>query len=247
MIPLHDPDLIRRRTPYVTIAIIAVNVLVSVITLLFLSDLRELEAIYRFGAIPAVLTGGEGFGVVQVTPRVTVDLTSPLPAVMTIITSMFMHAGWMHLGGNMVYLWVFGDNIEDRLGHVGYLLFYLATGAVAVVAHVVSGPGSEVPMIGASGAVAGVLGGYIVLHPKSRITTLILMGFIFSVRLPALVLLGGWIVFQVFFSAASFVVTDDGGGVAYFAHVGGFAAGAATFAILRASRLVGADSRSRLR
>jgi membrane associated rhomboid family serine protease len=246
LIPLHDPDLIRRRTPYVTIAIIAVNVLVSVTTLLFLSDLRELEAIYRFGAIPGVLTGGEGFGVVQVAPRVTVDLTSPLPAVMTIFTSMFMHAGWMHLSGNMVYLWVFGDNIEDRLGHMRYLLFYLAAGAIAVGAHVASGPGSGVPMIGASGAVAGVLGGYIVLHPKSRITTLIIMGFIFSVRLPALLLLGGWMVFQVFFGAASLAVTDDGGGVAYFAHVGGFAAGAATFAVLRASRSTSADSQPRL-
>jgi membrane associated rhomboid family serine protease len=245
VIPLHDPDLARHSTPYVTITLIAINIVVAAVTLLVLSDLDEIVAIYRFGAIPAVLTGGEGYAVVQVDRATTVDLTSPVPVMVTMVTSMFMHAGWLHLGGNMVYLWVFGDNIEDRLGHVRYLAFYLAAGVVAVWAHVATGPASDVPMIGASGAVAGVLGAYIVMHPKSRINTLIIAGFIFQVRLPALVLLGGWLLFQVFFGAATLSVGGEGG-VAYFAHVGGFAAGVAMFAVLRMSGGYQAGNQPRL-
>jgi membrane associated rhomboid family serine protease len=241
LIPLHDPDIGRHGTPYVTIAIIGLNVLVSLVTLLVLNDIGEIRAIYRFGAIPSVITGGEGFGLARLDATTTIDLASPIPATMTVFTSMFMHAGWMHLGGNMVYLWVFGDNIEDRLGHTRYLLFYLAVGVVAVAAHIMTASGSDTPLIGASGAVAGVLGAYIVLHPKSRIDTIIMTGFIFHVRLPALVLLGGWILFQVFFGAAT--LGADGGGVAYFAHVGGFIAGAGVFAILRFTRIMSPDRR----
>lgn len=245
MIPLHDPDLVRHRTPYVTYTLIGINVLVSVVVLFFLSDVRELQTVYRFGAIPSVLTGGEGYGMVSVDGAAALNFASPIPVIATMVTSMFLHGGWMHLGGNMVYLWVFGDNIEDRLGHVRYLLFYVAAGMIAVGAHVLAGPGSTVPVIGASGAVAGVLGGYIVLHPKSHINTLIIMGFIFQIRLPALVLLGGWFVFQLLFGAATLEV-EGGGGVAYFAHVGGFVAGVAAFAVLRASHAMRPDEQPRL-
>lgn len=199
----------------------------------------EFAAVYRFGVVPHELTGGAAYGLVTYRDSLgalhQVDLTSPVPTFMTMFTSMFLHGGWMHLGGNMLFLWVFGDNIEDKLGHAKFLAFYLAAGAVAVWTQVLVDPSSQVPMIGASGAVAGVLGAYLVLHPRSRIDTLVMVGFIFHARLPAFVLLGGWAIFQVFIGAATLGVSGEGG-VAYFAHIGGFAMGGVVFLILRAMR-----------
>src|SRR5438132_8830075 len=145
----------------------------------------------------------------------------------TMFVSMFLHGGWLHLGGNMLYLWVFGDNVEDRLGHGRYLFFYLACGLIATVAHAMMNPTSRVPSIGASGAIAGVLGAYIVLFPKQRVTTLIPIFIFVTVReVPAIFLLGFWIVMQLFFGAASMGGDlQRSGGVAYFAHIGGFVAG----------------------
>ena len=235
MIPLHDPDIRRRRTPLVNYTLLAINIAIAMVMFLSLSDLAELAVVYRYGAIPAELTGVTEIGVERVNWMgrvVTVDFTSPIPTYATMFTSMFLHGGWLHLAGNMLFLWVFGDNIEDRLGHVGFLLFYLATGVVAVWSQVLIAPDSEVPMIGASGAIAGVLGAYLVLHPRSRIHTLIFVGLIFHARLPAIVLLGGWILLQVFVGTASLGLGGDAG-VAYFAHIGGFAAGMAGICGLR--------------
>jgi membrane associated rhomboid family serine protease len=151
---------------------------------------------------------------------------------------MFLHGGWLHLGGNMLYLWIFGDNIEDRLGHVKYLIFYLLSGIAATLAHAVANPGSRMPSIGASGAIAGVLGAYIILFPKQRVTTLIPIFMFITVReIPAVFLLGFWFILQLFTGAAVMGAhMNDVGGVAYFAHVGGFVAGMALVVLMGGRR-----------
>src|SRR5258708_21785025 len=150
-----------------------------------------------------------------------------LPSLFSALVSMFLHGGCLHLGGNMLYLWIFGDNIEDRLGHVRYLVFYLACGFAATLAHAIVNPGSRLPSIGASGAIAGVLGAYILLFPRVRVTTLIpLFIFIMVREVPAIFVLGIWFVFQLFVAVSSLGVSPEQAGVvAYFAHVGGFVAG----------------------
>ncbi len=146
-----------------------------------------------------------------------------IPATLTIVTSMFMHGGWMHLGGNMLYLWIFGDNIEASLGHVRYLIFYLLCGAAAALAQGFAAPGSDIPMVGASGAISGVLGAYLVLHPRSNIKVFVFMIIITVINVPAFIVLGFWIVGQLISSAA---VDAGQPGVAFIAHIGGFVAGA---------------------
>jgi len=146
----------------------------------------------------------------------------------TIVLSMFLHGGLLHIGSNMLYLWIFGDNIEDRLGKGRYLVFYLACGFIATLAHAIFSPGSRIPAIGASGAIAGVLGAYLVLYPHARAMTLIPIFFFITTReIPAVIILGLWFVLQLFSGVGSLGVTDaqDMGGVAYFAHIGGFVAG----------------------
>lgn len=146
----------------------------------------------------------------------------------SILASMFLHGGWLHLGSNMLYLWIFGDNIEDRLGHGKYLLFYLACGYLAAFAHAFTNPNSQLPAIGASGAIAGVLGAYLVLFPRAHVMTFIPIGFYMVLRqLPAILVLGLWFVMQLFTGVASLEVNtaQETGGVAYFAHIGGFVAG----------------------
>ena len=142
---------------------------------------------------------------------------------MTIFTSMFLHGGWMHLIGNMVYLWIFGDNIEHSLGHVRYLVFYLICGIAAAFAQSISAPTSEVPMVGASGAISGILGAYLVLHPRANIKVFVFMIIITTINLPAYIVLGGWFVMQLLSSAQ---VNAGEAGVAFLAHIGGFVAGA---------------------
>src|SRR5258708_15565462 len=150
-----------------------------------------------------------------------------VPSLFSALVSMFLHGGWLPLGGNVLYLWIFGDNIEDRLGHFRYLVFYLACGLAATLAHAIVNPGSRLPSIGASGAIAGVLGAYILLFPRVRVTTLIPVFIFIIVReVPALFVLGIWFVFQLFLGVSSLGVSpEQAGGVAYFAHIGGFVAG----------------------
>ena len=166
------------------------------------------------------------FGIAFIPARFWIAPFHPLN-IMNMFVSMFLHGGWLHLGGNMLYLWIFGDNIEDRVGHVPYLLFYLASGVAATLAHAVANPDSRIPSIGASGAIAGVLGAYLVLFPKQRVTTLIPIFMFITVReIPAIFLLGFWFVLQLFTGAAVMGAhVNDVGGVAYFAHVGGFVTG----------------------
>jgi len=149
------------------------------------------------------------------------------PNLIRILISMFLHAGWLHLGGNMLYLWIFGDNVEDRLGHFKYVIFYLLCGLAATMSHAIANPDSMLPSIGASGAIAGVLGAYIVLFPKARVTTLIPIFVFITIReIPAILVLGFWFVLQLFVGVASIGASaDTSGGVAVFAHIGGFVAG----------------------
>lgn len=165
--------------------------------------------IYRAGVVPAEIT------------------SNPLsPELLTIFTSMFLHGGWTHLLGNMLYLWIFGDNIEDRLGHLRFLIFYLLGGVVAALFQVVFNPNSFVPMIGASGAIAAVLGAYLLEYPSARVRSLLFLGyFVRFVNIPAIIVLGMWFIIQFFNGFMSLSAYDAGGGVAYLAHVGGFIAG----------------------
>ena len=207
MIPIRD-ELKTHRTPIVNYLLIAVNVLVFI--WMFLNQGRFESIVYEHGLIPASLLDG-----IQ------------LSEIVDIFTSMFMHGGWMHLAGNMLYLWIFGDNIEDRLGHLRYLLFYLAGGIAAALLEIVITPYSQVPMVGASGAIAAVLGAYMVLYPNSRVYTFIPLGFFARLRLmPAIVVLGMWFVLQLFNGVGSLGYVDQGG-TAYFAHIGGFIFGLA--------------------
>lgn len=150
-------------------------------------------------------------------------IQSPVSAAPTLFSSMFLHAGWMHLAGNMLYLWIFGNNIEDHLGKIRFLMFYFACGIVAALGHIGTNLGSPIPMVGASGAISGILGAYLVLYPYARIRTLIFLGFFITViRVPAVILLLLWIGIQV---GSGLMEPGEGGGVAWFAHVGGFIAG----------------------
>lgn len=203
MIPLRD-DNPSRTTPFVTVAIIAANIAVFVYQIA-LGPVEE-EFVTRYGAIPAeVLHWG------------SYEHSFPLPY--TLFSAMFLHGNFLHIGGNMLFLWVFGDNVEDFLGHVKFLFFYLTTGAVASLAHIVVSPDSGVPMIGASGAISGVLGSYFLLYPTARVLTLVpFFPFFFRAQLPAAMFLGLWFLMQMLNAPA-------GGGVAWYAHIGGFVAG----------------------
>ena len=210
MIPLRD-DNPTTLTPVVTVALIVLNCLVFLYQL-SLGPAEE-RFVLSYAAVPA-----EWFhpGTVVGDPAV--------PAAVTVLTSMFLHAGLMHLGGNMLYLWIFGNNIEDVMGPGRFLLFYLLCGIVAVFGHAVTAPDSTVPMVGASGAISGVLGAYLLLFPRARVLVLIPAGFLTRVvPVPAVVVLGFWIVMQIIYGAFNW--GGLGGGVAWFAHIGGFAAG----------------------
>ncbi len=219
MIPISDSELRRKTRPYVNISIIVVCAVVFVYQWI-MGHLDETVFIYKYGVIPIELTQGISLGV-ENTDLGLLDLRTPLSDWLSIFTSMFIHGGFWHFFFNMLFLWVFGDNIEDRFGHLRYLLFYLAAGFVAVWLQVATDMDSVVPIIGASGAIAGVLGAYMLLYPYSRVTTLVLF---FFVRIPALALLLFWFVFQ-FFQGVGALLPSTEGGVAYWAHVGGFLLG----------------------
>jgi membrane associated rhomboid family serine protease len=205
MIPIRD-QIPTRRVPVVNYLLIAANILVFMLQLL--SGPNQESLVYQFAMIPANFTSGLDLG----------DVTD-------IFTSMFMHAGLAHIAGNMLYLWIFGDNVEDSMGAGKYLSFYLVGGAVASLTHILTNPGSQIPTVGASGAIAAVLGAYLVLYPQSRVMTIIPLGFFMRVTLvPASIVLGLWFILQLFSGLLS-LGGPDVGGVAFWAHIGGFVVG----------------------
>ena len=212
MIPLHDdnPTTIR---PIFTVGIIAACVLVFFYQASLGAKAGEIF-VYEFGAIPAVILGFQ-----SLPPGV-----QAFPASFSLITSMFLHGGLMHLLGNMLYLWIFGNNIEDAMGHLRFVLFYLVCGVAAAMSHALTNAGSVVPMIGASGAISGILGAYLLLYPRAHVLVLIPLGFFMRLMyVPAGFVLGLWFLLQLVSGSVS--VGQGGGGVAWFAHVGGFLAG----------------------
>ncbi len=213
MFPISD-DNPRIGTPYVTWSVIGACVLVFFWQVSLGASGGEI-AIYEFGMIPARLLG---------TAALDPELIA-VPAWSTVFTSMFMHGGWLHLGFNMLFLWIFGDNVEDCMGHARYLIFYLVCGVAAALAQAFVSPGSTIPMVGASGAISGVLGAYLLLHPRATVRTVIFLGiFVTMMHLPALIVLGLWFLMQLV--SATFSNSGEAG-VAFWAHVGGFVAGMA--------------------
>jgi len=199
MFPIGDDDTSRRTVPLVTYALIALNILIFFVE----------------------LSGGDAFiGKWAFVP--SRFLANPFSDLLTLFTSMFMHAGWIHLGGNMLYLWIFGDNVEDRFGHIKFTIFYLLCGLAATFAQLAFSLGSNVPNLGASGAIAGVLGAYILLFPRAKVRVLQGQRVI---QVPALIVIGLWIVLQFFSGIGSIANAAQTGGVAYMAHIGGFLAG----------------------
>lgn len=202
MFPIGDDNSARRTVPVVTYAFIVINVLV------FLMELSAGDAfVERWSVVPRRL------------------LANPVGDFITVFTAMFMHGSWMHLLSNMLYLWIFGDNVEDRLGQVKYVIFYLLCGIVATFAQVLVNPNSNIPNLGASGAIAGVLGAYLLMFPRGSVRVLMGRGII---PMPAIIVIGLWAVLQIFSSFGAIATTEqtaDTGGIAYMAHVGGFVAG----------------------
>lgn len=204
-----------RRPPVVTTLLIAINCFVFIWAWVQagFSSQGYNAIVYYMGLVPSRLLSFE----------LIHSHNSPIPVIITPITAMFMHGGFLHIAGNMLYLWIFGNNVEDHFGHAKFFFFYIFTGLLASAAHLVMSLGSDVPMIGASGAIAGVMGAYFVLWPRARIRTLLfLFIFVTVIELPAVIVLGLWIVMQVL---EGFSTIGHGAGVAFFAHIGGFLAG----------------------
>jgi len=210
MLPIGDDNSARRTTPVVTYILIALNILFFFVE----------------------LTGGDAF-IEKWAFIPTRFLSNPAGDFLTLFSSMFMHAGWLHLGGNMLYLWIFGDNVEDRFGHIKFTIFYLLSGLAATFAQLAFSTGSSVPNLGASGAIAGVLGAYILLFPKGRVR--VLLGQQVG-QVSAIIVIGLWIVLQLFSGIGSIASTTQTGGVAYMAHIGGFIAGFVLTLLFRGSR-----------
>ena len=216
MIPLRDANP-TRRTPVVTLVLIVACFVAWAweLGLSASSDATLNAFILEWGVVPDDL--GDSWGRGEVFGQ----------EVLTLFSSQFLHGGWLHLLGNMLYLWIFGNNVEDRLGRLRFVLFYLGGGVAAGLAQVAIDPGSEIPLVGASGAIAATLGAYLVLFPRARITTLVFLGFFYQlINVPAIIVLGFWFVLQLLDGLASLGTTSTGGGVAFFAHIGGFVAGA---------------------
>ncbi|MBI5632389.1 MAG: rhomboid family intramembrane serine protease [Nitrospirae bacterium] len=206
--------------PFVTIGLIGLNVIVFLLQLM--ADVDGKRIVYAYGAIPHNIA--------------TFESTQPIHPILTLFTSMFMHGGVFHIFGNMLYLWIFGNNIEDRLGHIRFILFYLSCGIVAALSHILTASGSDVPMIGASGAVSGVLGAYLLLFPMARIHTIIFLGFfVQTVQIPALIVIGFWAIIQVV-NGLIMQGMPGQGGIAWFAHAGGFLAGLITIKLWQPRR-----------
>jgi len=211
MIPLKDEN--RTETfPFVTILIIVTNGLVFIWEIFSPLDIPIIARLY--GAIPYNL----------ISFATTPEVFQPISPFASVMTAMFIHGNFFHLAGNMLYLWIFGDNVEDSLGHMRFVFFYLFSGVVATYTFAVTGPDSLVPMVGASGAISGILGAYIVLFPSARVTTLVFFGLFWVMRIPALLVIGYWAFFQVLNGLLSESAIQQGG-IAWLAHVGGFVVG----------------------
>jgi membrane associated rhomboid family serine protease len=209
--PIGDDAYEGGAAPIVTWGLIALNVLAFLVELGQPSQAALQSFIQAWGIVPREYAAG-----VDLSP------TIPLPFWSTMLTSMFLHGGWLHLGGNMLYLWIFGDNLEKVMGHGRFLGFYLLCGIAAGITHILASMGSNIPTVGASGAISGVLGGYLMLFPRNRVRVLVRGG---VAHVPAVVVLGLWIVIQLVNGMGSMARTADTGGVAYLAHIGGFVAG----------------------
>jgi membrane associated rhomboid family serine protease len=241
VIPLKD-NIRTDRFPFVTLGLIVVNFVAYILAVShggsFIGG-PDLQEEVKYSAIPFALTHpGYHCGLIETVRGAAIAcrhaaVPGTLPTWQTIFTAMFMHASILHIGGNMLFLWIFGNNVEDAMGHVKYLLFYLAGGVAALALQVAISPDAMVPTLGASGAIAAVLGAYIVLYPRARVLTLvILIFFVTVVEVPAWVLLGVWFAIQAVFGGTSLGTPAGGGGVAYFAHVGGFIFGLLTIRLL---------------
>lgn len=218
MIPLHD-DNPTERFPFVTILFIVLCIAVF----LYQNSLPENLGgifVFQYGAIPAVVFGSGSL------PE---EAAAAIPVGLTLVTSMFLHGGWMHLLGNMLYLWIFGNNIEDVMGHAKYAVFYVLCGVLAALSHALTDPGSQIPMVGASGAISAVLGAYLLLFPRAHV--LVLLPGVGMTRVAAGIVLGMWFVTQLVSGGMS--VGAAGGGVAFFAHIGGFVAGMALVGLFK--------------
>ena len=217
MFPLKD-DIPTEKPPIITIALIILN---GLIFFYQISLGQEFEYfIIKLGAIPYEITHQS-----ELTPE------AAFPVNMTLLTAMFLHGGWFHIIGNMLYLWIFGNNIEDKLGHFKFIIFYLLSGIIASLVYILTNPNSTIPMVGASGAIAGVLGAYLLKFPKARVLTLIFIGwFIRIVKIPAFYVLGFWFIIQLI-NGLPALGQDVSGGVAWFAHIGGFLAGMGLFKV----------------
>lgn len=211
MLPIRD-DIATQRTPWVTWALIAVNIAVYLWELSLGGHLND--AFYELGLVPAFYSD----------PQLSMDMTT-IERITPFLTSMFVHGGWTHVIGNLWVLWIFGDNVEDFLGHTRYLIFYLAAGVTAGAVHLITNWGSTAPTVGASGAIAGVMGAYLVLYPTARVLAVVpLFVVLWPVVLPAVLFIGLWFLLQ-FFNGASALVAGMDGGVAWWAHIGGFVGG----------------------
>lgn len=222
MIPFKD-DNPTETFPFVTIGIIILNVIVFIWELT--SPMGEKAIVASYGALPSSILSMQG--------------VQPINPTLTVFSSMFMHGGVLHIAGNMLYLWIFGNNIEDKLGHFRFVVFYFLCGIVAAYAHALTDPGSNIPMIGASGAIAGVLGAYIVLFPHAKVHTLIFLGFFIDIiRIPALIVIGFWAIIQLISGILSQGLAAHAG-VAWFAHIGGFFIGLLTIKLWLPNRRIG--------
>jgi len=225
LIPIRDENP-TRRFPILTVALIATNVAIFLYMLLLPGEVERNLVIAQYALYPkAIMTG------MAVTPH------SVEPVYLTIITSMFLHGGFLHIAFNMLFLWIFGNNVEDVLGRLKFIIFYVLTGAAGAFAHIATEPLSTIPTIGASGAISGILGAYLVLFPNARVLTVIpIIFFIEIIRIPAIILIGFWFVLQILSGLFQLGLGTSGGGVAYFAHIGGFVAGVALIIVMARRR-----------
>jgi membrane associated rhomboid family serine protease len=240
MIPIKD-NIPTDRFPFVTAGLILVNVVVYLLSVRHGGSIisgPDTQEIVKYGATPYALThSGVHCGLVSQTELGCGRGVNGLPPWETVFTAMFLHASILHIAGNMLFLWIFGNNVEDAMGPARFIVFYLLGGVAALALQVAVAPNSVAPTLGASGAIAAVLGGYIVLYPRARVLTLVLIIFFFgAIELPAWVMLGIWFAEQAAFGAAGLTSLGNAGGVAYFAHVGGFAFGLLTIRLVATRR-----------